>query len=411
MNAFLSNWLLLYPVAFSLYVAMQLSEATADGRKASIGVLVMRTTIFILFIFSLLAVGCRTSVLSIVWAVLFGVLGIVLLVKQSKLSRSSVTMTILGCRDLPQIKRAVQFFAEEFGGLLGRKLRYFGLQLHHGIPWSTALESAGFCSGSYERLATRLAARFGTSANTSQDLNAPLRVEIEMERLLSRLSILVWILFFGPVFALYMTVVVPTLRKMLQEFEVAIPRALIAVSSFETLGWLFGGVSLFALLFFGFAVLLWLFPRLTSKLPFRLLCGSYYRCLGFVALSRVSDHTEDLTEACRQAAVLIPVKHIATKFRTAATCLERGYSPTDAFATAKLVRGNRLGDFASILNTAGVAWATNQLATVEVERMLNRYSLVVQFLVVVFTLFFAVLVGLVAVGMFEALSTMIQSLA
>jgi hypothetical protein len=75
-----------------------------------------------------------------------------------------------------------------------------------------------------------------------------------------------------------------------------------------------------------------------------------------------------------------------------------------------LVRGNRLGDFSSILDTTGVAWATNQLATIEVERMLDRYSMVIQFLIVVFTLIFAVLVGLIGVGMFQALSSMIQML-
>jgi len=411
MVAFLSNWLLLYPVAFSLYVAMQLSEATSDGRKVSVGVQVVRSTIFVLFMFALLAIGCRTSFLSFVWAVLFGIMGIVLLIKQSKLNRAAVTMTVLGCRDVPQVHRVAAFFAEEHGGLLGRKLRQLRLQLGRGTPWSHALEVTGFCNGSYERLATRLAARFGPSPSSSEDLNAPIRVEIEMERLLSRLSMLVWILFFGPIFALYQAVVVPTLFRMLQEFDVVTPPALDAIRSFNSLGWLFSCAALFAIFFFGCALLLWMVPRLTSQMPFRLFCGAYYRCLGFVALSRVSEHTVDLTEACRQTAEIVPVKHIAAQFRTAVTCLERGQSPANAFAAARLVRGNRLGDFSSILDTTGVAWATNQLATVEVERMLYRYSLVIQFLVVVFTLIFAVLVGLVAVGMFQALASMIQSLA
>lgn len=411
MIAFLSNWLLLYPIAFSLFVAMQLSEATADGRKVSIGVQALRSTIFVLFMFALIAVGCRTSFLSVVWAVMFGVMAIVLIIKQSRLNRAAVTMTILGCRDLPQIHRAAAFFAEEHGGFLGRRLRKFQYQLGNGIPWSRALEIAGFSKGSYERLATRLAARFGPSANTSRDLNAPIRIEIEMERLLSRLSLLVWILFFGPIFALYQMVVVPTLLRMMQEFESEVPSALVAMSSFESFGWLFGFLAFFAIVFFGFALLLWMFPWLTSKMPFRLFCGAYYRCLGFVALSRVSEHTADLTDACRQTAEIVPLRHIAVQFRTAVACLERGQSPADSFSTARLVRGSRLGDFSSILDTTGVAWATSQLATVEVERMLYRYSLVIQFLVVTFTLIFAVLVGLIAVGMLQALSSMILSLA
>lgn len=410
MIAFLSNWLLLYPVAFSLFVAMQLSEATDDGRRVSVGVQVVRSAIFVLFAFALLAVGCRTSFLSIVWAVLFGIMTVVLLIKQSKLNRAAVTMTVLGCRNLSQIQRAAAFFAEEHGGFLGRKLHRFRLQLGQGIPWSYALEAAGFSKGSYERLAARLAARFGSPPTTSQDLNAPIRIEIEMERLLSRLSMLVWIMFFVPIFLLYQAVVVPTLLRMLQEFAVEVPPALDAIRSFRSAGWLFGGSALVAMVVFGCALLLWMVPRLTALMPFRLACGAYYRCLGFVALSRVSEHTADLTDACRQTAEIVPVKHIAIRFRTAVTCLERGQSPADAFSVAKLVRGNRLGDFSSILDTTGVAWATHQLAAVEVERMLYRYSLVIQFLVVVFTLTFAVLVGLIAVGMFQALSSMIQSL-
>ena len=411
MVAYLSNWLLLYPVAFSLFVALQLSEATADGRRVSVGVQVVRSTIFILFVFALLAVGCRISFLSGVWTVLFGLMAMVLLFKQSKLNRAAVTMTVLGCRDLPQIHRAATYFADEHGGFLGRKLYRFRRQLGQGVAWSTALEVAGFCNGSYERLAARLAARFGSSRSTSQDLNAPIRVEIEMERLLSRLSMLVWIMFFGPIFMFYQVVIIPTLIRMLQEFELETPPALDAIRTFSLIGWSFTGAALLAIVLFGGALLLWLFPRLTSHLPFRLFCGAYYRCLGFVALSRVSEHTADLTSACRQTAELVPAKHIAAQFHTAVACLERGQSPVDAFATANLVRGNRLGDFSSILDTAGVAWATNQLATVEVERMLYRYSMVIQFLVVVFTLAFAALVGLVAVGMFQALSSMIQSSA
>ncbi len=410
MIAFFSNWLLLYPIAFSLYVAMQLSEATADGRKVSIGVQLVRSAIFILFMFAFLAVGCRTSFLTIVWAVLFGILVVVLLIKQSKLNRAAVTMTVLGCRDLPQIHYAARFFEQEHGGILGRKLHMFRLQLERGTPWSRALEKTGFCKGSYERLAARLAAQFGPSPKASQDLNAPIRVEIEMERLLSRLSLLVWIVFFGPIFAFYRVFIVPTLVRMLQEFAVPIPPALEAIYTFESLSWFSGGLALLALSIFGIAVLLWLCPWLTRRPPFRWFCGAYYQCLGFVALSRVSEHTTDLTEACRQTAELVPVKHIANRFQTAVNCLEQGQTPADAFASANLIRGNRLSDFTSILDTSGIAWATNQLAVVEVERMLMRYSLVIQFFLILFTLIFATLVGLVAVGMFQAMSVMIQSL-
>lgn len=410
MIAFLSNWLLLYPIAFSLFVVLRLSEATTDGRRVSVGVHVIRSMIFILFAFAFLAVGCRTTLLSLLWAILFGIMAGLLLLRHARLNRSTVTMTILSCRDLPQMQRAAAYFSDEQGGFLGRRLHRFRQLLAQGVPWSSALEVTGFCKGSYERLAARLADRFGVSRNTSQDLNAPLRIEIEFERLLSRMSILVWIVLFGPIFVFYRLVILPTLLKMLAEFDLQVPATLAMVQNDYSISWLSSVAAAVVLLLFGTAFLLWLFPRLTLHLPFRWLCDAYYRCLGFVALARVAEHTPDLVDACRQTSELVPAPHIATQFRVAVAGLERGQSPADAFATARLIRGNRLGDFAAILDTAGIAWATQQLATAEVERMLYRYSLVIQFLVVFLTLCFAVLVGVIAVGMFQALIAMILSL-
>lgn len=411
MVAFLSNWLILYPIAFSLFVAMQLSETTADRRKISVGVLVLRLMIFILFVFSLLAAGCRTSALSLVWLVMFGVTAIVLLIKQSRLNRSAITLTILACRDLPQIKQAVAYFAEEHGGLLGRKLHTLRLLLAQGLSWSIALQATGFCYGTCERLTARLADRFGHSSKNGEEKYLPLRVEIEMERLLSRLSILVWILLFGPLFLMFQILIVPSLMKLMNEFDVAPNASLELISTFDSIGWLSGSATLFAILVLVCTIPVWMAPRLTAYLPFRLFCGAYYRCLGFIALSRVSEHTSDLSDACRQTAEIVPVSYIATKFRTAFTCLERGQSPADAFAIAELLRRNQLDEFTSILGTTGLAWATRELASVEVERMLYRYSLLIQFLIVVFTLGFAILTGIVAVGLFQALSSMIQWLA
>ncbi len=411
MNVFVSNLLLLYPVAFSLFVALRLSEAATDGRRVTAGVHVVRSIVFILFVFALIGIGCRSTVLSILWVFLFAMVSIVLLIKQSRLNRAVVTMTVLGCRDLPRIQRAVGYAAEEHGGGLGRRLRRFSRLMLNNVPWSRALEMTGFCRGSYERLAARLAERFGTVVETSDEAGGPLRIELELERLLSRLSLLGWISLFGPVFLFYQLVVVPILIKMLQEFDIPIPLAIQILRGEFGIGWISvaAGAVVIGMLMVG--VLVWFFPRLTLRWPLRWLASAYYRSLGFVAFSKVAERVPSLIDACRETAALVPAEHIAKQFRVAAARLERGETPAMALAGAGLVRGERLGDFDSILSTTGLGWATLQLANSEVERMLYRYSLVMQFLIVAFTLVFAVLVGLVAVGMFEALAGMIESLA
>ena len=410
MIVFVSNLLLLYPVAFSLFVALRLSEAATDGRRVTVGVHVVRSIVFILFVFALIGIGCRSAVLSILWVFLFSVMSVVLLIKQSRLNRAVVTMTVLGCRDLPQIQRVVVYASEEHGGVFGRRLKTLSRLLLNNVPWSRALEKTGFCRGSYERLSARLAERFGAAVNTSDEVGGPLRVEMELERMLSRLSLLTWIVLFGPVFLFYQVVVIPVLIKMVQEFDVPVPPVLNALRGDFTMGWISGAAAAVALVMLMVAVMVWFFPRLTLRWPLRWLSRAYYRCLGFVAFSKVAEQVPSLIDACRETAALVPAEHIARQFRVAAARLERGETPAMALAGAGLVRGERLGDFDSILSTTGLGWATLQLANSEVERMLYRCSLVIQFLIVAFTLMFAVLVGLVAFGMFQVLAAMIESL-
>jgi hypothetical protein len=413
MNVFVSNLLVLYPIAFSLFVALRLAEATTDGRKVTFGVQVVRSMMFVLFAFSLIGIACRSTILSILWVFLFSLTAVVVLIKQSRLNRSVITMTVLGCRDLPQIQRAVVYASEEHSGGLGRRLKGMSKLLLNNVPWSRALERSGFCRGSYERLAARLAERFGGSLSDGdgEGVDGRLRIENDLERMLSRLSLLAWVSLFAPVFAFYKYRVIPIMVRMLEEFELPIPSAMVILQGDFYLGWISGAVVTLVMLAILLAALVWFFPRLTLLWPLRWLSRTYYRCLGFVAFSRVSEHVPNLIAACHETAALVPAGHIASQFRGAAMRLERGESPVMALAGAGLVQRERLGDFESILSTSGLSWATQQLANSEVERMLNRYSLLIQFLLVVFTLVFAALVGLVAVAMFQVLSGMVESLA
>ena len=167
------------------------------GERSLIGVQFVRSTVLIMFTFVVIAIGCRASVLSIVWVIIFGVMGVLLLFRQARLNRSAVTMTVLACDDRPQIQRVVAYFAEENGGMLGRRLRLLRRYLALDVPWSQAIEFTGFCSRSYERLVARLTERFGRAEKLTDELYGPLQIEIELERMLARLSVLTWICLFG----------------------------------------------------------------------------------------------------------------------------------------------------------------------------------------------------------------------
>ncbi len=413
MMVYLSNWLIFYPMAFSLFIVLRLSQASTDSRRASLGVLAVRSIIVLLFSFALVSLGARFSVLSIMWIVIAAVFGTILYFKQRQLSRSAVTMTLLSCTDASQIQRAADFFQQEHAGWLGRRLGKFLRQIAQGSEPIHAMESTGFARTAYEKLTARLTHKYGSQSVLSSELFAPLRVEQEFERLLGRLTLLSWCVFIGPVFFLFQVIIVPTLLRMLAEFAVPIPTLLLLVDGRSSyLGGLLAiGIPLLIMFVFSFALLSWIFPAWAERWPLRWFCGAYFRSLGFIAFARVAQRTSDAVTALRQTAELLPVPYLARKFEYAAVRMESGESMTDAMANAELIPPHQLGNFGSQLNTAGLAWATEQLATADIERMLYRYSILIQWTLVGVTLIFGGLVAAVSIGMMQALTQMIQSMS
>ena len=410
MVPYFSNWLLLYPLAFTLFVGLQISQAAVDGRRLTVSVQLLRSAVFIMFLFAFLAIGFRSSVFSVIGIAILAVISTMLLIKQSRLNRSAVGMTALACRNEQQVRMTVESFYSDHRGLLGRRLRQVRFNLARGVPWVRAFEASGILRGNYEKLAGRLVERFGRLQSTAADLNAPLRVENELERLLSRTSLVIWVILFVPVFMFFRFAIFRVLSRMLAEFEIAMPSSLELLHTSGSLIWITDLACGVMLLFCMGAAMVWLFPSLSTKFPVRWLSEPYFRSLGFVALARAAEQTDDLVVACRHASELVPVNFIAKRFATACDLLNQGRSPDSAFATAKLSRGMLLEQFVSIMDTSGIAWATNKLASTEVERMLNRYSMVMQTFVVGFTLYFAALIGLNAYGMFETLTALIFAL-
>ena len=82
MTAFTSNWFVFFPLAFSLFVAIRLAEGSVDRGQSQFGLLVIRSLIGLLFLFSIFAVGLRTSLLGLCWILLLVVFTAVIVWKK-----------------------------------------------------------------------------------------------------------------------------------------------------------------------------------------------------------------------------------------------------------------------------------------------------------------------------------------
>lgn len=411
MIVYLSNWLTLFPIAFSLFVMLQLSQANTDNRRASLGILCMRLAIVILFVLSIGSIGLRFSVLSINWLIIACVFSLILYFKHRKLSRSAVTLAMLSCRDDVQLQTAAAFFHEEQSGWLGRRLARFRKLIAQGVDSALALETVGFTRSVYEKLTARLLYRYGSNLQTREQLLLPSRVEFEVERLLGRLAILGWVALIAPYFVLFQAVIVPTLFKILEEFGTATPWALAALARYGTLGSIIATlVPLTVLIVFGSVIFIWIYPPLAQQLPFRWICEAYFRSLGCIAFAQVAEKTEEPIDALRATAEMLPVKYLSQRFERAASGVEGGMTLVDAVSSAGLIRPKQLSDFSSQLDTSGLAWASGQLASFEVERMLYRYSILIQWVLVAVTLFVGAFVALVSIGLLQSLTEMIYTL-
>ncbi len=417
MYAYSSNWIVLFPIAFSMFVALRLNLAQHEDQRRTTSVLLVRLTIATLFLFAFLAIGLRPSFLSGVWLVMLGVLSVVFWWKNRRLDRSAMLLTLLNAKNDEQRLQVSSAFYHGNLGFVRRRALAFYRYLTGGASWEQALESSGIAKTNYERLASRLQARFGPGASDGiSGLKHPLHVEQEIERSLGRLMIFSWVLFLLPIIALFMTFVVPTFLQMFEEFALELPplmRVVIAVSDdFSSFGW----TSLFWLLPIGLfvvitaAVLLWLFPSLTRLPGLRWLFGDYYSNLGLSALAQVSQKEADLVRACQTTADVLPVDFLADRYRSAASLMLNGMPPGKALHTADLMNSREVAAISLGLESQSHAWAFSQIASWKTDRMLRKISVIVQCLLVLLTLFLGLIVGAFVVGVIQCLSVMIMEM-
>lgn len=411
MSLLFSNWLILYPLAFSLFVALRLSQAPVDHQPKSLSLIVLRSMLYIMFALTFLSLGTRGYVGLSLWPILFIALWVVLWLKHQRLKRQAVLHTLLSCSDQYQLQYAAQFIEEDVPSLIYRKrVSVFRRLLAQGVNWAKGMEHAKLARTTSELIESRLLAQFGKRDKLSA-LDT-VHIEGELERLLGRLSMLVWLWAGIPVITMIAYMIVPTYVAIFQEFGLTLPSSTKAlIAGYELFVGVFAILILVTNLALLFGFLLWFFPGLSRRFPFTWFSGPYYNSLGFVTLARVAEREPNLREAFLKTAEAVPVTFMSDRFRHAATAITIGKDPLQALVVANLIKPHESHLLAGCLATQEMVWGLRRLAEHKSERMLHRYSILIQWTIFTFTLIFAVIVGIVTIGLFAPLPTMINSLS
>jgi hypothetical protein len=418
MYAYSSNWIIFLPIAFSLFFALRLNQGSRDDAQSSIPVLIVRSAIFLMFLFAFFSLGSRSSFLSIGWGLMLIALGFIFWWKGRRLDRSAMMLSVMNThrRDQQLILAAAFYHANT--GFVRRRSRALHRFLSNGYPWAQSLELSGISKSAYARLACRLQSRFEQQRpDHKPDVQGPMHVEQEIERSLGRLMIFSWVIFLIPVLAFFMKFIVPTFFEMFEEFGLELPPLMKLVIAVSDVMASLGPNILLLMLHVGFfafllgAIALWLFPGL-SRLPgVRWFFKDYYENLGFLALARSSEVEPNLINACQTTADLVPIDFIASRYRKLASLLGGGMKATDAFRKAGLMGKREVAALAFGLESQNPIWGLGQLASFKTERMLRKYSMIMQAAIVFTTVFLGLIVGAFAVGVLQSLSVMILEMS
>lgn len=423
MSVFTSNWLIFFPLACSLFVAMRLALGAVDFGRKSWVMLSIRSAVLLLFWFSFLSLGLRASWLSLPWMLLVGVFFLVLTIKRRKLERVAFLQSMMAVEQ-PQLQQQLaSYFVAENDGYVRRKARGVLRDLSLGATLTRSLEVRMVAAGVYERLALRLREAYGISLRRiprASGVQSPEYIEFEIERMLGRLLIFSWVIVLLPVMGLFFRFIMPTFWELFEEFGLEMPSGMVALEDWYyaiQFGWLgelttamIFLLSMLLLMTFACILLLWMFPTAMQLPLFRWLGDDYYRTAGLLTLGVVLEHESDLGRACERTGELLPVNHLKRRFTAAKRDLDSGKTVADALQRAKLLTRKERRDWGGFA-CPDPAWALTQLAGWKVERMLARYSLLVQALVLGLTLSLAAVVGWFAFGVVQVLTQLIVSLS
>lgn len=419
MSAYPSNWFILFPLAFSLFVGLQLSVASVDLVKSSRGVQLVRTAIAIMFAFAVLAIGLRPSPMSLTWIGLLIASAIVLSWKSRRLDRSAMLLTAMSAHDLEQRQTVFGYFFEENVGWIRRRADAIRRDIAAGMPWAKSLELRGIARGVREKLMIRMQSVYGATESKKSDEYESTSgyIELETERLIARLLLFVWIGKFGAILVLFAMFVLPTIQELSEEFGVELPhmgQSLLEISNFVVESGLLYPMAIIPLVLAAAAMLVtafWLFPSLLQLRAFRWISDAYYRNAALGSCAAILVEQPDLTQACRKTGDIFPIRYLAERYYATADQIEKGVAIQSAFQKTGLITQKELAAFGQGIGEHEPIWMLQQLSSWKSQRFLHRMSIAVQLAVVALTLFFAAIVAVVALTVIGFLVSMIMSIS
>lgn len=417
MDNYTSNFAILFPLGACLYIAMRLNDGQVDGKRGGWGRSIVYSTISLITAFAVAGIMFRLGAISLIWLVAFVFAMLVIATRSLSLNRDAMFRSLSMMTSDVARQRMADDFMKENSWFVHRRASRFRQALHHGRPWADAMQESGIAKTSSQVFACRSVALYGKDLEQSiSPLLSPMRMQQEVERLLGRIYPLPWSLIGIAVITLTMWIIVPTFKEMFEEFDLTLPpimEAFIRMSDLVTrdlsplLYPLFGFVFLAAM----YVVLAWLFPKLAQYYPLRPFTQGYYQSLGITSLAIALRHEPDFATACTIASRLMPVSFIAHRLSRTASLSQQGYSPDKALQLAPLLSYNHAAQLRSSVATRSLPWALEQVAVFVTERTLRRYSMLIQFMIVLMVLVLGFFYGWMAIAFIQCLSTMVLSLA
>ncbi len=416
MTFFSSNWIILYPVAASLFVALRLAYGMRATYRASLFEEHIRGAVFLMLVASMFGLGLRFSFLSVFWLIALLIWCIVLIIKRIRLERFALFQTALVTTEPNERHIVASAFANSNRGWTRRAARRLLRDISLDVSWYDSLQRCRVVRTVYEQMTVRLQKRYGPEAmvvmreDSSEYVN-PMTVEIELERHMARLSYFVWSLLVFIVIAAFMTFVAPTMEQIFEEFGLQPPALFEFLSrtgqGLTVLSWLVPCVIGATV---GAAAVLWLFPSLLQVFPARILANKYYKSVGFLALAHTCEREENLVEATQTAADLIPVGFLSNKYGLAANRMSAGVPPAEALQGSGILTKKDLY-FLGNINDRNPKWDLQQLAIDKCEAMLRHYSVLVQLVIATNTFVMGIIIGAFVISFFSALVLLINALA
>lgn len=412
-SLFTANLSALLPIGVAVHVVMRLNDFGADAIRGGFGKKLIYAIANVFIAIAVFGILVRSGISSLIW-VPASFLFAVLLLRLVSLNRLSMLQSFLLQPDNESCQRMIGDFIQHNSWLVRQRAGTLRLELQRR-DWADALESAHIARTTSEILTTRLQAA-GRASFTDQLAPAlqPGRISLEVERILSRTYPILWLLLsLGPITLLF-TFAMPTFSEFFDEFEMAKPLEYLMLMSLgdfihsppafiATLAIAFLG--LFFAMYLGLA---WLFPILCQWYPYRLVTRPYFKVLGLVVLAIEFRSYPDIAVACERAGQLLPVKFIAARLQKAANLIQQGFSPGQSLRQAGLLSHSQSLQLAQCYDSPSFAWAIEQLAESTVERLLARYSVASQVMMLITLGLTAILFGLIAGAVIQSLAGLIR---